>query len=62
MIILANTVSTVTGIIIAAITFVAGTILSYFLWNLFLKRKKDILLKEAESDGEAQKRDKILHH
>ncbi len=34
--------------------------LSYFLWNLALNKKKQKIIREADSEGEAQKRDKLL--
>lgn len=60
MILLANNSSMITSIITGTVTFVAGIGLSYFLWNFFLRKKRDTLIKDAEAEGEAQKRDKIL--
>ncbi len=60
MIILLDTLTTVKCLLIGGISFLAGTGLSYFLWNFALKKKRDTLLKEAEAEGEAQKRDKML--
>jgi len=60
MIILANTFTMVTGLVIGTVAFATGLGLSYFSWNIFLKKKRDSMLKEAEAEGEAQKRDKIL--
>jgi ribonucrease Y len=40
--------------------FLAGTVLSYFLFNLILKKRRETILKEAESEAEVMKKDKIL--
>lgn len=60
MIILTDTLTVVKGLLIGVTCFIAGTGLSYFLWNFALKKKRETLLREAESEGEAQKRDKML--
>lgn len=60
MIILLDTLTTVKCLLIGGISFLTGTGLSYFLWNFALKKKRDTLLREAETEGEAQKRDKML--
>ena len=60
MIILADTITLIRGLLIGSICFIGGTGLSYFLWNFALKKKRDTMLREAEAEGEAQKRDKML--
>jgi ribonuclease Y len=40
--------------------FLVGTVLSYFLFNLILKKRRETILKEAEAEGEVIKKDKIL--
>ncbi|MFO7368869.1 MAG: ribonuclease Y [Bacteroidales bacterium] len=57
---LLDTLTTVRCLLIGGIGFLAGTGLSYFLWNFALKKKRDTLLREAETEAEAQKRDKML--
>jgi ribonuclease Y len=60
MIILLDTLTLVKNLLIGGLSFLLGLGLSYFLWNYALKKRKESLLKEAEAEGEAQKRDKIL--
>jgi ribonuclease Y len=48
------------SLLIGVICFVVGAGLSWFLWNFALKKKKESMLKEAELEGEASKRDKML--
>ena len=60
MIILADTLTIVKSFLLGGICFIVGAGLSYFLWNFALKKKRDTMLREAEADGEAQKRDKML--
>jgi len=60
MIVLTHTIITVKILTAAALAFLAGTGLSLFLWNFILNKKKVQLIKEAENEGEAQKRDKLL--
>ncbi len=38
----------------------AGTAISYVMWNALLKKKRQDLIREAEAEGEALKRDKML--
>ncbi len=40
--------------------FAGGGVLAYFLWDKALKRKKQGIISEAESEGEVIKKDKIL--
>jgi ribonuclease Y len=60
MIILTDTLTLVKGLLIGVTCFLTGTGLSYFLWNFALKKKRETLLKDAELEGDAQKRDKML--
>jgi ribonuclease Y len=48
-------------VLITGITaFLAGGVLSYFFWNLLLKKKKQRIIQDAENESEVIKRDKIL--
>ncbi len=47
-------------IITGFMAFLAGGVLSYFFWNMVLKRKKQRIIQDAENESEAIKRDKIL--
>ncbi len=58
--ILLDTITMFKGLILGSLSFLAGLGLSYFLWNFMLKKKKETLIKEAELEGEAIKRDKML--
>ncbi len=60
MIILFDTLSIVKSLFIGAVCFLVGTGLSYFLWDFALRKKKESTLREAEMEGETQKRDKML--
>jgi ribonuclease Y len=60
MIILADTLTLVKWFMVAGIAFIAGLGLSYFLWNIVLKKKSQTIIKEAETEGEALKRDRML--
>jgi ribonucrease Y len=60
MIILTDTIVMVKVLITASLAFLAGGGLSLFLWNFILKKKRLRLVKDAENEGEAQKRDKLL--
>jgi ribonuclease Y len=60
MTILADTLMIVKTLITGILSFLVGTGLSYFLWNFALKRKKLSIIRDAEAEGEAQKRDKML--
>ncbi len=60
MIILLDTFTLIKNLLIGGLSFIVGLGLSYFLWNFALKKRKETILKEAESEGEAQKRDKML--
>jgi ribonuclease Y len=41
-------------------TFIGGSVLSYFIWNIVLKNRHDSIISEANSEGEVIKKDKIL--
>ena len=41
-------------------TFIAGSVVSYFLWNAAFKRKRTDIIADAESEAEVIKKDKIL--
>lgn len=60
MIVLLDTLTIVKGILLVSISFIGGGGLSYFLWNFALKKKRDNMLRDADAEGEAQKRDKML--
>jgi ribonuclease Y len=60
MTILLDTLIFFRTLLITGIAFVIGLGLSYFLWNYALKKKRLSIIKEAEVEGEAQKRDKML--
>jgi ribonuclease Y len=47
-------------LIYAVSGFVGGGLLSYFLWDVALRKKKLKIISEAESEGEVIKKDKIL--
>jgi ribonuclease Y len=47
-------------LVAGSVAFLAGGTLSYYLWNIALRRKKEKLLKEAETESEVMKKDKIL--
>ena len=47
-------------ILAGVIAFLAGGTLSYFLWNLALRKKKEKTIREAETESEVIKKDKIL--
>jgi ribonuclease Y len=42
------------------IALIAGGILSYFIWNLALNKKKERLIRDAETESEVIKKDKII--
>lgn len=39
---------------------IVGGIISYYLWNIIVKRKRDDILKDAETEAEVIRKDKIL--
>jgi ribonuclease Y len=60
MIILLDTLTFVKSLLLGGMCFIIGLGISYFLWNFALKKKRDKMLRDAETEGEAQKRDKML--
>lgn len=60
MIILAESISLIKVILLIGISLVAGGTVSYFAWNVILKKRKVTIIKDAETEGEATKRDKML--
>jgi ribonuclease Y len=51
---------TVVGIISGAVALIVGSFISYFIWNKALKTKRVTIVKEAESEAEVIKKEKIL--
>lgn len=45
---------------IGGVALIGGGILSYFLWNIFLKNKSEAIISEAKNEAEVIKKDKIL--
>jgi ribonucrease Y len=60
MIILLDTLAVIKNLLLGGLCFITGLGLSYILWNFALKKKKESIVKEAEAEGEAQKRDRML--
>ncbi len=60
MIVLIDTMVMIKILVTALVAFVVGGGLSYIAWNAVLRRKKEQIVREAEAEGEAQKRDKML--
>ena len=50
----------VLNIILYVFFFLAGTALSYFIWNKTLKSKINKIMEEAKNEAEILKKDKIL--
>ena len=48
------------AVIAASVAFVVGGLISYFIWDKALKTKSRKLIKEAESEAEVIRKDKIL--
>ena len=48
------------NIFLISVFFIGGVILSYTLWQITLKRKRNSIIKEAEIEAEVIKKDKIL--
>jgi ribonuclease Y len=46
--------------IIGISTFIAGGIVSYYVWNTLFKRKRQTIINDAELEAEVIKKDKIL--
>lgn len=47
-------------LLVCAGVFIAGSVLSFFLWQLILKRRNDRIIAEAENEAEVMKKEKIL--
>lgn len=60
MIILTDTFTIVKGLITGSVALIAGIGLSFVLWNYILKKKRESILREAETESDALKRDKML--
>jgi ribonuclease Y len=60
MMILTETISGLQNLLIGSVGLLGGTGLAYVLWNLALKKKREKILHDAETEGEAQKRDRLL--
>lgn len=48
------------NIVFFIVAFLIGVAISYFLWDFILKKKKEKIIKEAETEAEMIKKDKIL--
>lgn len=48
------------AVIFSITAFIAGSVISYFLWNTALKRKRTTIIDDAEAEAEVIKKDKIL--
>lgn len=60
MIMLLDTLTMAKSLLIGGLCFVTGLGLSYFLWNFALRKKRDSIIRDAEAEGEATKRDRML--
>jgi ribonuclease Y len=60
LLILANLSLLIKFALVGGTTFVGGTILSYFLWNMAFKQKSKNIINEATNEAEVIKKDKIL--
>ena len=58
--IIADIATIIKSAIIGTSTFIGGVIVSYYIWNIAIKRKKSNILNEAEMEAESVKKDKIL--
>jgi ribonuclease Y len=47
-------------IVYVIVSFLAGTLLSIFLWNVMLRKRKDKIIEEGRTEAELLKKDKIL--
>ena len=50
----------VVGVIAASVALFVGGFISYFIWNKVLKAKSSKIIKEAESESEVIRKEKIL--
>jgi len=60
MLIITDAVCTGKIAVFSISTFIAGSVVSYFLWNAAFKRKRTDIIADAESEAEVIKKDKIL--
>jgi ribonuclease Y len=60
LMILAEIAVSVKCAIIGISAFIAGGIVSYYLWNTLIKRKRQNIINDAELEAEVIKKDKIL--
>jgi len=49
-----------TDLLVCLGIFIAGSVLSFFLWQIVLKRKNERIIAEAENEAEVLKKEKIL--
>jgi len=49
-----------TDLLVCVGVFIAGSVLSFFIWQLVLKRRSDKIIAEAENEAEVLKKEKIL--
>lgn len=47
-------------LLVCAGVFVAGSVLSFYLWQIILKRRSNRIIAEAENEAEVMKKEKIL--
>ncbi len=60
MLILINLISNGLSLVFCLIALAAGSVASYFLWSLALKKKSRKIISEAETEAEVIKKEKIL--
>ncbi len=48
------------GLVIGGVTFLIGMGISYYFWNIALKKKRDAIIADAKTEAEIIKKDKIL--
>jgi len=60
MIILAEILPVVKAIILIFVSAITGFIASYYLWDILLRKKKESIIRDANAEGEALKRDRQL--
>ncbi|MCF8221908.1 MAG: ribonuclease Y [Bacteroidales bacterium] len=49
-----------TNLLVCGGVFIAGAVLSFFIWQLTLKRRSNKIIAEAENEAEVMKKEKIL--
>ena len=60
MVVLADTIPLTKVILFTGLALIAGFAISYVVWNIVLKKRRITSIREAETEGEAIKRDKML--